>query len=72
MQFEDPNCPLISVGEAMPMARQILKGGVRLAAELASRNSPCSNQEYLTHLSNATAVLTALVAHNLKMDGQNA
>ena len=71
MQHTNPNCPQICVGEVMPIAREILKGGVRLAAELASRNSPCGNQEYLTHLTNATAVLSAMVAHNLIMDGKN-
>lgn len=72
MHYSNPNCPRIYVSDAMPMAREILKGSVRLAAELASNNLPCSNQEYLSYLSNASAVLSKIVIHNLMMDGQNA
>lgn len=72
MHYSNPNCPRIYVSDAMPMAREILKGSLRLASELASINSPCSLEEYLTHLANASSVLSKIVIHNLTMDGQNA
>lgn len=72
MQYNDLNCPQFFVGEAMPTARAILKASQRLATELATTNSPCSNQEYLAYFSSAAVVLSTLTTHNLQMEDWNA
>ncbi len=71
MQYLIQNYPEIIVGDVVPLAREILKMSNRLASEITSKNSSCTVEEYLIHLTNATNILSMLVAHNLNMDGQN-
>lgn len=71
MQHLIQNNPEIIIRDAMPLAREILKMSHQLVAEITSKNSSYSMEEYLIHLTNATNVLSILVAHNLKMDSQN-
>ena len=68
MKYFNPNSPEFIVGDALPLTREILKASHRLAFESASKNSQCSTQEYLTHLTNAVNVLSVIVANNLNMD----
>jgi hypothetical protein len=72
MQDFYPNCPQFIVSDATPLAREILRASLRLASELAVINSPCTRQEYLSFVTNASAVLSNIAIHNLNMDGQNA
>lgn len=71
MQDFHPNCPQFIVGEAIPLAREILRVSQRLAFELVQENSQCSAQEYLIYLTNATTVLSTIVAHQLVVDGKH-
>lgn len=72
MQDYYSNHPQFIVSDATPLAREILKASLRLASELAAKNSPCTRQEYLSYVTNASMVLTKIAIHNLYMDDQNA
>jgi hypothetical protein len=72
MKYYESNSPEFIVSDATPLAREILKKSLRLASELAAKNSPCTRQEYLSYVTNASTVLTKIAIHNLYMDGQNA
>jgi hypothetical protein len=67
-----PNYSQFIISDATPLTREILKASLRLASELAAKNSPCTRQEYLSYVTNASAVLTKIAIHNMRMDGQNA
>ncbi len=54
------------VENAMPLAREILRGGFQLTAEIVSMNSYCTEHQYSAYLSNAVHALTAAVTQNLK------
>jgi hypothetical protein len=68
MKHFEPNSPEFIVSDATPLAREILKVSQRLALEIAKENLPCNMQEYLSHLSNATNVLSTIVANKLIAD----
>lgn len=61
-----------NIENAIPLAKEILLGGMKIASEIAASYSYCDQQQYGALLSNAVLAISTLVGKTLSDEVKNA